>query len=1123
MKFFADFHVHSKYSRATAKNLDLENLYIAAQLKGITVLGTGDVTHPAWFSEIKEKLVPAETGLFKLREDIARACQEQIPQTCRSRTRFMLVSEISNIYKKNEKTRKNHNLVFFSSIETVEKFNQTLDKIGNIHSDGRPILGLDAKHLLEICLETSPDSFLVPAHIWTPWFSMLGSKSGFDTIQACFEELTPHIFAVETGLSSDPQMNWRVKNLDGLTLLSNSDAHSPMKLGREANIFDTDLNYQAIKSAIKTGDPDRFCGTIEFFPEEGKYHIDGHRKCDHRSWPMDTIQKNGTCPVCGKPMTLGVLYRVEQLADRPNGQRPEKHHPFQHAIPLQDILSELLGVGPNTKTVQRAYHELLRKQGSEFNILHRLPIERLQQTDIPLLGEAIERVREKKIHINPGYDGEFGTIQLFTSREREKLSAQKRLFEVPEPVSAKKKLLKNDSAIREKKPPKKKQPKAATVLNKKQQAVIHHPSGPLIIVAGPGTGKTLTITHRMAHLIKSRQIPPEHIIGLTFTNQAAGEMLSRLGRLLPKEKILPRVTTFHSFCLGLLENDRKPKPVTIIDDRERTELIKDAKAMVAASGMDVSMDAYQLTDAIIKKKQEIQAADDEAFKLSALEKDYLAAVYQSYQKLLHIQGMLDFEDLIGDVVRKIESDPQAKNLITRQYPFVFVDEYQDINTGQYRFLKAISGHRKDICVIGDPDQSIYGFRGSRVQYLHRFSDDYPGATRIRLSQNYRSTQTILDVSQQMIQQSPGRVTTSRLFSEIKGLQRVGILSCHTEKHEAVVIGKTIESLVGGMGFYSIDFGKTDTSGCQSERTFSDFAVLYRTARQMNVIRDMLSASGIPTQVAAKNTTVFCNGVRIVLSLLKILTGSGSFFDLYRILPYMQAGIGKKTFDTWKFWAYDHRLHLYKAFDNLTKYPIRGLKKERQIKLIDLTNLLTSMKRKVLQNTIIETIDMILAHTAIGIKEKDPVQWQEQVHALKQMAEPYGSDAASFFKKMTLQSDTDGYDSRVEKVTLMTMHASKGLEFPVVFISGCEDGLIPFKRDETEHTDEDEERRLFYVAMTRAREGLYFSWAKKRSVRGKIETRTVSPFVKDIEKQLEQMDHMQGNQRPQNQQTQLELF
>ena len=439
MKFIADLHVHSKYSRATAKNLDLENLYIAGQLKGITVLGTGDATHPVWFSEIREKLVPAEAGLYKLRQDIARVCDEQVPETCRGMIRFVLVSEISNIYKKNEKTRKNHNLVFFPDMDSVERFNQTLDKIGNIKSDGRPILGLDARNLLEISLEISSQSFLVPAHIWTPWFSMLGSKSGFESVQACFEDLTPHIFAVETGLSSDPQMNWRVNALDGLTLISNSDAHSPMKLGREANLFNTDLSYSHIKNAMKTGDPNLFLGTFEFFPEEGKYHIDGHRKCHHRSWPTETFQKKGICPVCGKPMTLGVSYRVEQLADRPPGSRPKRHHPFHHIIPLNEILSELLGVGPNTKKVNKVYNELLIEKGPELKILHELPLSSLDHMDVPLLGEAIKRVRKKELQIIPGYDGEFGTIQLFLPREKEIMSGQKRLFTVSSPLSDRKK------------------------------------------------------------------------------------------------------------------------------------------------------------------------------------------------------------------------------------------------------------------------------------------------------------------------------------------------------------------------------------------------------------------------------------------------------------------------------------------------------------------------------------------------------------------------------------------------------------------------------------------------------------------------------------------------------------
>jgi DNA helicase II / ATP-dependent DNA helicase PcrA len=358
MKFIADFHVHSHFSRSTAKNLDLENLYIAAQLKGITVIGTGDFTHPGWFSEIKEKLTPAEPGLFKLKESIAKRCDQRVPISCRGVVRFILVSEISNIYKKNKKVRKNHNLVFLPNLDLAEKFNSKLDKIGNIKSDGRPILGLDARDLLEILLETTDNGFLIPAHIWTPWFSLLGSKSGFDSIEECFEDLSSYIFAVETGLSSDPLMNWRVSALDGRTLVSNSDAHSPLKLGREANIFNTKLSYSSIKKTIKKGDPKSFIGTYEFYPEEGKYHIDGHRKCNVSFWPEQTRKCDGKCPVCGKPLTLGVLYRVDELSDRPEGEKPEKALPFFNIIPLIEILSDVLEVGPGSKKVMRNYMTL---------------------------------------------------------------------------------------------------------------------------------------------------------------------------------------------------------------------------------------------------------------------------------------------------------------------------------------------------------------------------------------------------------------------------------------------------------------------------------------------------------------------------------------------------------------------------------------------------------------------------------------------------------------------------------------------------------------------------------------------------------------------------------------------
>lgn len=420
MKFIGDLHVHSKFSRATARNLDFENLYISAQLKGITVVGTGDFTHPGWFTEISEKLVPAESGLFRLNKNIERLCNQQVPVSCRGPVRFILQSEISNIYKKAGKTRKNHNLVFVPDLDTAAKFNQKMDRIGNIKSDGRPILGLDTRDLLEILLESGEQNFLVPAHIWTPWFSLFGSKSGFDTVEECFEDLSSHIFAVETGLSSDPAMNWRVSQLDRMTLISNSDAHSPAKLGREANIFNTELNYLSIKKAIETGDGDSFQGTIELYPEQGKYHFDGHRKCQVRLNAKETLERGGICPVCQKPVTLGVAYRVEMLADREETLKPEITASYSNIVPLVDILSEILQVGPTSKKVAAYYEKALATLGSEFSILRELDSKRVAESGIPFLSEAVMRMREGAINISGGYDGEFGVVKIFSPWERAK-------------------------------------------------------------------------------------------------------------------------------------------------------------------------------------------------------------------------------------------------------------------------------------------------------------------------------------------------------------------------------------------------------------------------------------------------------------------------------------------------------------------------------------------------------------------------------------------------------------------------------------------------------------------------------------------------------------------------------
>ena len=415
MQFVADFHLHSKYSRATSKDMDLENLDKWAKIKGIKILGTGDFTHPEWFKSLKEKLEPAEPGLFRLKD-----LNDEI--------RFILTTEISCIYSKGGKVRKIHTIIFAPSFEVVEKINTQLSWIGNLKSDGRPILGLDAKELAKIVLGVSEECLIVPAHLMTPWFSLFGSKSGFNSIEECFEEYSKYIFAGETGLSADPKMLWRMPDGRKMTLISNSDAHSPAKLGREANVFDTEISYPAIIGAIKEKDSQKFLYTIEFFPEEGKYHYDGHRLCGISLSPAESKKYNNICPNCGKPLTIGVLNRVEELADRPQGFKPENAIPFKSLVPLEEIIAETLGQGTGTKEVIRQYQNLIEKFGSEFDILLSASAEDLKAATLLEISEGIIRVREGKIFAEPGYDGVYGKIRIFSKGEQKNVSRQKTLF-----------------------------------------------------------------------------------------------------------------------------------------------------------------------------------------------------------------------------------------------------------------------------------------------------------------------------------------------------------------------------------------------------------------------------------------------------------------------------------------------------------------------------------------------------------------------------------------------------------------------------------------------------------------------------------------------------------------------
>jgi uncharacterized protein (TIGR00375 family) len=1052
--------------------------------------------------------------------------------------RFVLATEISNIYKKNGKTRKNHNLVFVPDLNIAQKFNAKLDKMGNIKSDGRPILGLDVRDLLETLLETSERAFLVPAHIWTPWFSMLGSKSGFDSIEECFDDLTSHIFAVETGLSSDPAMNWRVSSLDGLTLVSNSDAHSPLNLGREANLFDTELSFSAIKTALKNGDPKQFLGTFEFYPEEGKYHIDGHRTCKISFWPGTTMKHEGLCPECGKPLTLGVLYRVEELADRKEGQKPARSHPYTSSIQLVDILSEVLRVGPASKKVKQTYQTVLNKLGSEFDILHRLDIDAIEQAAVPLLGEAIARMRRKEINIIPGYDGEYGHIRIFKEQERQTLLGQQSLFAVctPEaPLSAPKPKSRFDNVSRKNKNKKNESEPTPTdvfdQLNDSQRQAVEHPDGCLLIVAGPGTGKTRTLTMRIAHLIMSKGVSPQHILAVTFTRKAAQEMQQRLSSILGHAHPMPLVATFHALCFKILNELHPDGSEAIIDDDDRKILIGEAIKRVKDHGITISQNSPKLLGQIIEAKQQIlNPADLTATDNVTGDTRALAEVYHCYQNLLAIQGLNDYEDLIFKVVQLLETDSEVRKKYRRRFQHIFIDEYQDLNNGQYRIVQALAppkSSNRNLCVIGDPDQSIYGFRGSDVGYFTRFVDDHPETDVVQLTRNYRSTATILNASFQVIQDHRLYATENRTYSQIDGGKTIRILELGSAKAEAMAIARIIARLVGGTGFHSIDTGQVDDANLDSARSYADFAVLVRTHHQLKIIGDVFEQDGIPYQIASRQNSLKSWGLAELISLLSLMEGFGSDLDLNNCLSLFSAGLSKKAADHFKSWCYSKKLSQQQGLINAKRFPVPGLSRSQQQKLIDFGEKIAGIKKETAGMTVVDKLRYLSQMPQFTPLVSTEPQSQEAFKNLIRLSENFSDNVVEFLTHAALYTDTDAYLPVAEKVALMSMHAAKGLEFPVVFIAGCEDGLIPLWREvsnQNEPIDVAEERRLFYVAMTRAMERLYLTRAKKRSLYGKRLSRSPSPFLADIENRLKKDASPQiKSKKRHSEQQQLHLF
>ncbi len=857
MRFIADLHIHSHFSRATSKSLVPEDLFVWAQKKGITVLGTGDFTHAGWLSELQEKLEPAENGLYQLKPEVQESLSSRIPGSCSSPVRFVLSGEISCIYKRGGRTRKIHNLILMPDFESVKELNDRLSRIGNLKSDGRPILGLDSRDLLEIVLETSDRSFFIPAHIWTPWFSLFGSNSGFDAIDECFADLTGHIHALETGLSSDPVMNRRLSALDDYLLVSNSDAHSPEKLGREANLFDTRLDYDSLVKAMteKKG----FEGTIEFFPEEGKYHHDGHRKCKVSLHPSETRRRNGVCPKCGKPVTVGVLHRVYELADR---EAPKLPKPFYSIIPLPEILSEILGCGPSAKKVTGAYEELLAALGPELHILMDAPSKDIERAGGRLLAEAVDRMRESKVIREEGYDGEYGVIRLFEESEKATLRGQTALFEAPAETAPdeeeRKPVFSSLPARAVREAPEPYQTflfdPILDPLNPAQKEAVLHQGSHLLIVAGPGTGKTMTLTHRIAYQIRSQLASAEEILSLTFTNKAAAEMRKRLTALVPDEHgAQVTVSTFHAFCLEVL--------------REKGSALGLPPNFGLLSEIDAGALARQVVSGSKKGIRSVAGFLRElpGLKLASLEegkrRDPLFDLYEKYQLKLRGLGMLDLHDLEVETLRLFRNHPEVAAGLATRFPRIFVDEYQDTNRTQVEILKAmvsggtnipctvsktlsfVQGDRAPcpvfICAIGDPDQAIYGFRGADVENFHRFAVDFPGAKTVPLLVNYRSTQPILDAASSLMQKK------QKLKSVLGIGELVQISDCRTEAEEAEMIVEQIEKLIGGTSYFSLDSGRASSQEECENLGFGDMAVLFRLNAQGDAFEEAFSRAGIP--------------------------------------------------------------------------------------------------------------------------------------------------------------------------------------------------------------------------------------------------------------------------------------
>ncbi|MDR2518085.1 MAG: UvrD-helicase domain-containing protein [Spirochaetaceae bacterium] len=1053
MRIIADLHIHSPYSRATSASLTPPVLEYWARIKGLGLVGTGDCTHPVWLRELRNQLEDAETGLYTLR-GAARTAGFPAPEDHGAVPRFALTGEISTIYKKGEKTRKVHHLVILPDFTAAGAFQRKLERVGSIESDGRPVLGLDSRDLLAMLLDADERSLLIPAHIWTPWFSALGAKSGFDSIEECYGDMAPRILAVETGLSSNPPMNWALSSLDRFAIISNSDAHSPEKLGREATIFDLDapLSLPALAAALDLrcrGGPARLAGTVEFFPQEGKYHYDGHRACGVCLTPEETREVKGVCPVCRKPLTQGVMTRVLALSNRPVDENapytPENsggnRRPYASLIPLKELLAEILGAGAASKKVDAAYTALIAGS-SELSLLMEAPLDALEQARAPkvsgeLLAASIGRMREGKVAITPGYDGEYGIIRAAEPLKNDKAQGELSIFT----DSA---LIKKDLSEKSEKSEKdlssiitltsitpvikdpegaeaRQEPVPAFTPDPEQGRAISYDGKRACITAGPGTGKTATLAARIALLLQ-QGVDPACILALSFTVKAAAELGGRIQRNV-KTLAGGTASTFHSLCAAILREQEQIRGFTILGDDQRDRLLrtiargskrkKEEKEEKKEPEEKSAPRGRQSLGRYIETRKRFLLMPGERSLPQALApcacwlgipepENGLEILYSRYQDALQQGRLLDLDDLIVKTVRLLAEDTALLRRCQDRFRFIFVDEYQDINAAQYTLIRLLApGRGESLWVIGDPDQSIYGFRGSDKRFMDRFVQDYPDAAAFHLSRSFRCAGPVIDAACRLTGAPlQGTSAPARVFS----------CGYPHENAEARDIARRIARLIGGTSFYALDrrpFEQARDRDAGLELTGLDScAILLRTLKLAGPFVKALGVYGIPCALSGEK-------------------------------PWWEAGPAARILQALR--------------DNQRRGAARPPSEAAQ-----------------------EVWDRLK-------KAGEPPGCPQR---LLDMAALY-TDIEAFLDAFALSGGESGFEARREGVRIITIHASKGLEFEHVFVPALEEGILPFTGafsfDSPILSEEAlaEEKRLLYVAMTRAKTGLYLSYTEER--------------------------------------------